>query len=162
MTAQRRRCSLLAWRVAARLRYDSGMRIGWALSCALVLAFALAACKGDDVTLGSQCSSGSSGRATLAPGAEPSVVYGTSCAPCNPDDVQLDPRGCPVLVTWESCGGAICIGGDLLPAPVADAGPSDGGDAGDAAVDGGDASVAVDASAATDASATDEDAGGTP
>ena len=157
MTAQRRRCSLLAWRVAARLRYDSGMRIGWALSCALVLA--LAACKGDDVTLGSQCSSGSSGRATLAPGAEPSVVYGTSCAPCNPDDVQLDPRGCPVLVTWESCGGAICIGGDLLPAPVADAGPTDGGDAGDAAID---ASSDASSDADSDASATDEDAGGTP
>ena len=156
MTALRR-----PWRATAGLRYHSSMRAGmrtdWALGCVAVLALALAAGSGDDVTLGWQWWSASSGKATLAPG-------GTSCAPCETDDVELDPSGCPVLVTWDSCGGDICIGRVLLQVPSADAGASDGGDAGDAAADAssvGDASSAGDASGPTDAGTTDDD-GGTP
>jgi hypothetical protein len=124
----------------------------WASACAAALV--LCACTDDDVTLGSQCPSGSSGRATLAEGAAPSPVYGTSCAPCDVDDIQLDAKGCPVLVTWASCGGDICVGGQLLPMPQLDAGP-DGG------LDASIADASTDASA-PDASAPDASADGGP
>lgn len=136
MKARRRQ-----WRTAAALRYESGMLKLCASACALTLL--LYACTDDEVTVGSQCPAGPSGRATLAPDAGPAIAYGTSCAPCKGDEVKLDAQGCPVLVTWQSCGGDICIGEQLLPQPVldagADGGPDGGPDAGpDAGPDGGD------------------------
>ena len=145
------------WRGASALRYGSGMPRLCAAACAVSLL--LCACTDDEVIVGSQCPSAPSGRATLAKDAGPALLYGTSCAPCAGDKVTLDVHGCPVLVTWASCGGDICVGHQLLPRPSLDGGPSaDGGDAG------GDASA--DAGGAGDASSdagshTDDDAGGT-
>lgn len=127
----------------------SGMRSYWAAACAAVLV--LCACTDDDVTLGSQCPSGGSGRATLAPGAEPSPVYGTSCAPCDTDDIQLDAKGCPVLVTWASCGGAICVGELTLPVPPLDGGADAGPDASTPDASTADASTDADGGSDDDA-----------
>jgi len=142
------------WRGAAALRYDSGMLRLLASACAVALL--LGACTDDKVTVGSQCPAAPSGRATLAPDAGPSLVYGTHCAPCDSAE-KLDAHGCPVLVTWASCGGDICIGKQLLPQPVLDAGADAGLDAA-----GPDAAV-PDAGPSADAgpSGADADAGGT-
>jgi hypothetical protein len=120
--------------------------------CALTLL--LSACTDDEVVVGSQCPAAPSGDATLADGAVPSLIHGTSCAPCEGDKPTLDPHGCPVLVTWASCGGDICIGQQLVPQPVLDAGGADGGpDAGDAGPD-----ASADAGPINPG---DDDAGGT-
>ena len=144
------------WRGTAVLRYGSGMLRLCASACAVTLL--LCGCTDDEVVVGSQCPAAPSGNATLAPDASPALVYGTSCAPCAGDKPKLDPQGCPVLVTWASCGGDICIGEQLLPQPVLDAGAADGG------LDGGpDASSDAGPGAAADAgpSTGDDDAGGT-
>ena len=100
-------------------------------ACAVTLL--LLSCTSDNVTVGAQCPTPASGRATVAPDAGTIPVYGTSCAPCDARDIKLDARGCPELVTWQSCGGDICIGNQRLARPMLDAGSDDdGGSEGDA------------------------------
>lgn len=80
---------------------------------------------GDEITLGGQCPNPATGKATVMGGAAP--IYGTSCAPCD-RPIELDARGCPKLVTFESCGGDICIGSARISAGRdEDAGEDDGG-----------------------------------
>ncbi|MGD8860340.1 MAG: hypothetical protein PVI30_10020 [Myxococcales bacterium] len=107
----------------------------------------------EEVVLGEQCPSPVTGEATvdsLADGgvAPPEVFYGTSCAPCDSDEVRLDEHGCPIYVTFATCGGDICVDGRLFqfrPPPLDgeagvdddagiddDAGAADDGDAGEA------------------------------
>jgi hypothetical protein len=107
-----------------------------------VLALALigAACSSESV-VGEQCPSPLTGRATvesLPDGGEPAgaSIYGTSCAPCEAEPPRLDADGCPIYVTFQSCGGDICIGTRRIAfmppydddAGVDDAGTDDGSD----------------------------------
>jgi hypothetical protein len=115
----------------------------------LGLLLAVSACK-EDRLVGERCPSPHlpDGGATLARGAEPSGFYGTSCAPCEDDSVRLDARGCPIYVTFESCGGDVCIGG----VPVSQGRPDAGA--------GEDASIDEDGGAGEDdAGTSEEDAG---
>jgi hypothetical protein len=93
----------------------------------------LGACSGERAVLGEQCPRPGTRGSTLTKDAGRADVYGTSCAPCKP--IRYDEQGCPIYVTWESCGGDICLGEQRVPRPLADAG-TDGGpepdqDAGD-------------------------------
>lgn len=102
----------------------------------IVLGALLLAC-GEDVRVGGQCPSPYVGGATIDPGPDGgtlSPVYGTSCAPCDGDDdrVRVDPRGCPIYVTIESCGGELCLFGQPVVVDWDDAGADDGGAEGDA------------------------------
>ena len=114
----------------AVLRYKAGVglraSIGMGLLCCALL---LSACTSKKLVLGEQCPRAGTEGSSLAPDASlGSGVYGTSCAPCD-GRVEYDDRGCPVLVTWESCGGDICIGNALVPRTPLDAGSEeDGGD----------------------------------
>lgn len=85
----------------------------------------LAACEGDPAILGDQCPNPGARGSSLARDAGSSNVFGTSCAPCKP--TRYDEQGCPIYVTWASCGGDICIGSRVIPVPRGDAGPGDGG-----------------------------------
>jgi hypothetical protein len=110
------------------------------LGVALV-ALLLASCSDDKLVLGEQCPSPFSGNASIAAGDAGSdggtPLYGTSCAPCDGTGLELDSDGCPVFVTFESCGGDICIGHQLLRQPPdEDAGADE--DAGEAREDAGD------------------------
>ena len=110
---------------------------GQALVLVLLLVLSTA-CSGDRAVLGEQCPHPNAPGATLAKGAGRSEVYGTSCAPCGRKP-RFDEQGCPVYVTWASCGGDICIGGALVERPKPDA----GSDAGPDADAGGDEDAAV-------------------
>ena len=105
------------------------------LIAALFALTLLAACKGERAILGEQCPRPGSPGSTVAKGSGPSQVYGTSCAPCEGDEVKYDDMGCPTYVTWASCNGDICIGGELIPRPRPDAGSRDGGGDEDAGSD---------------------------
>jgi hypothetical protein len=90
-------------------------------ACALLSAALLGACSSEHIVVGEQCPSPYSGHATTAGDAGQAALYGTSCAtqgstPCR-GPVRLDKRGCPVYVTFDSCGGAICLGDQLVPLP---------------------------------------------
>lgn len=89
----------------------------------LSVVIALGACTEDRV-VGERCPNPffEDGGATLGRGAEPSSFYGTSCAPCDGDPIRLDARGCPIYVTFESCGGDVCIGNVLVRQGIGDAG----------------------------------------
>jgi hypothetical protein len=92
----------------------------------LCVAFASVACSSEQRVLGERCPNPyvrNSG-ATLAADAGPSALYGTSCAPCTGDEPRLDAIGCPVYVTFESCGGDVCFG-DVRVTPSG--GDEDGG-----------------------------------
>ena len=81
--------------------------------------------------IGEQCPSPFSGHATIEGDAGDAVIYGTSCAPCDKPHPKLDARGCPIFVTFESCGGDICAGGVRISRIDAgteeDGGAEDGG-----------------------------------
>lgn len=104
---------------------------------ALWLPFLCATACGQDVRVGVLCPSPYAGRATVDPspdGSTASQVYGTSCAPCDPTArVRVDADGCPIYVTFASCGGDVCLFGELIQrsgvddAGVDDAGAEDGG-----------------------------------
>ena len=126
------------------------------MACALLL---LAACS-KQLQLGEQCPAPGTPGSSVAPDSGTgNIVFGTRCAPCD-EPVRYDKHGCPKYVTWASCGGDICIGSSLVPAPssMIDAGmigDEDGGEA-DSAVPAGDeldASTPLDASAQEDADA---------
>lgn len=90
----------------------------------------------EEVVVGTQCPSPFSGMASVEtpPDAGKAYFYGTSCAPCSPDDeLTLDDDGCPTYVTFSQCGGDVCLFGLRVAAPVKDAGTSDAStrDAGD-------------------------------
>lgn len=89
----------------------------------LGMALVLSACTEDRV-VGDRCPSPyvPDGGATLARGAGRSDFYGTSCAPCDGDTLRLDAHGCPVYVTFQSCGGDVCIGGVRVREGLPDAG----------------------------------------
>jgi hypothetical protein len=89
----------------------------------LGLLLAVSACK-EDRLVGERCPSPHlpDGGATLARGAVESGFYGTSCAPCEGDRIRLDDRGCPIYVTFESCGGDVCVGGVPVSRGLPDAG----------------------------------------
>jgi hypothetical protein len=132
---------------ATRVRCGVRSIAAWALACWFV-----SACSSEKVVLGEQCPSPLDSRATIDPGmavvadagtdAGVPVVYGTSCAPCEGSKPRLDSRGCPIFVTFESCGGDICFGSQRVTRsePDVDAGSTDAGDmdAGDAPEDAGD------------------------
>lgn len=96
----------------------------------------VAGCSTERRVLGVQCPSPYAPGATHLGDAGPGGVYGTSCAPCDDARVRLDARGCPVYVTFESCGGDVCVGGvpvrelDEDAGVDEDAGAEDGSDAG--------------------------------
>jgi hypothetical protein len=94
-------------------------------------------CSSDDAVIGERCPHPSTGKATIA-GNVAASMYGTSCAPCDADP-EFDERGCPVLVTFESCGGRnICLGSvEVAPPEEDDAGAEDGGQDGGPVADGG-------------------------
>lgn len=115
------------------------MKAGGAVRCARYivrgaawLAWLCVAACGQDVRVGAMCPSPYTGEATVDPGPDgstTSVLYGTSCAPCDSAArVRVDRDGCPIYVTLESCGGDVCLFG----APIArsrddDAGADDAG-----------------------------------
>jgi hypothetical protein len=103
-----------------------------------LLAIATISCSDDKVTLGAQCPSPRSEDASVEgdAGAGPSAIYGTSCAPCIAGRARVDARGCPMFVTFESCGGDICLGGQRV-SRAADADAGSDGDAGAAEDAGG-------------------------
>jgi hypothetical protein len=106
-----------------------------------LLALTLWSCSDDEVVVGEQCPSPYSGNASVEPGDAGSDagarIYGTSCAPCADSEVELDAKGCPVYVTFASCGGDICLGSQLIrQRPEEDAGADE--DAGEAREDAGD------------------------
>jgi hypothetical protein len=109
-----------------------GSRIGRVV----VIGGVLLGCAGERHVLGAQCPSPYSEGATRAHDAGPHAVYGTSCAPCDTGGVRLDVRGCPVYVTFESCGGDLCLGSvrlrdiDKDAGADEDAGASEDSDAG--------------------------------
>jgi hypothetical protein len=108
-------------------------RSGRRTACAALVALA-GACSNKQVVVGEQCPGPYSGHATLAKNAGKASVFGTSCAPCKADSVRLDKNGCPIFVTFGSCGGDICVG-DLRispPPPNAGMGEQDAGWEGDA------------------------------
>ena len=105
---------------------------------ALALWAVLACCAcSEERVLGEQCPGPFSGNATIAPyadGGEPGLgtVFGTHCAPCDEGEPELDADGCPVFVTFASCGGDICIGPRLIalddePPSTDDGGGDDAG-----------------------------------
>jgi hypothetical protein len=105
----------------------------------LCIAVAAGACSSGERVLGERCpnpyveDSGAS-----VPDGAPSEFYGTSCAPCDGDEIRLDARGCPIYVTFESCGGDVCLGG--LPVTSGPDGDDDAGsddDGGASEEDGG-------------------------
>lgn len=84
-------------------------------------------CSNSKVITGEQCPGPYSASATLASqDAGRTDIYGTSCAPCDGTGTRFDAQGCPIFVTFESCGGDICIG----PQPVRRAMLPDDEDAG--------------------------------
>jgi len=123
------------------LRYKA--HVGWRgsrwLAQGAVLGLALlGACSGERAVLGEQCPRPGTPGSTLVEDAGRAKVYGTTCAPCR-GKTRFDEQGCPIYVTWQSCGGDVCIGDQLIPRPVPDAG-SDAGPDEDA---GGDEDAAV-------------------
>jgi hypothetical protein len=115
----------------SELRFPGALVVGL-----LVWQLAAVGCK-KTVPLGKQCPSPASGRASVV--GDPEEVqpaYGTTCAPCDDgDEVELDADGCPVYVTFESCGGDVCLGPVRVPEPSLDAGMMTGDAAGDAATE---------------------------
>jgi hypothetical protein len=129
-------------------RGNHGVR---SIVAAALAGWCLGACSSEDVVVAEQCPSPFDSRATIDPpmaaqmdgGADAgmTLIYGTSCAPCEGSKPRLDARGCPIFVTFESCGGDICIGSGLVTRPDADAGADPlETDAGDAPEDAGDQS----------------------
>ncbi len=118
-------------------------RIG-ALPAMALLLWSLgttAGCSSKKVVLGEQCPSPASGNATVQGDDLGLSVYGTTCAPCDDgDQAEYDSNGCPVFVTFESCGGDICMGTLLIKAP-----PTNGGVAADGGEDAGRDDAASDA-----------------
>lgn len=91
----------------------------------------VAACSNQKVVLGTQCPAPSNPRAQVRTGMDAGVstpIYGTSCAPCDSAKPEYDASGCPIFVTFDSCGGDICIGNTRVVRLVPDAGTADGGD----------------------------------
>ena len=119
----------------------------WSIGALALVCWGLGACSSEQVVVAEQCPGPRDSRATVDPaidaGADAGVplVYGTSCAPCEGSTPRLDARGCPIFVTFDSCGGDICLGPALVSRSEADAGsePLDT-DAGDVAEDAGDQS----------------------
>ena len=105
------------------------------LAATLLLCVTAAGCSDHKVLVGVQCPSPYyTTNASYAPGVDlgaPTHFYGTSCAPCDREPLELDDQGCPIYVTPQSCGGNVCLlGAELRPPPDMD----DGGveeDAGD-------------------------------
>jgi hypothetical protein len=77
----------------------------------LCVALVACACSSDERVLGERCPNPytEDSDATRSDGAT-TDFFGTSCAPCDADDIRLDDDGCPIYVTFESCGGDICLG----------------------------------------------------
>jgi len=104
----------------------------------------LAACSSKTFVVATQCPSPLGGHASIAGGdAGDNVLFGMTCArktgaPCR-DAAKLDKHGCPIFVTFDTCGGDICLGNQLIPR--ADAGPGSEEDAG-SELDGGEANGA--------------------
>jgi hypothetical protein len=110
---------------------------------ALLVMFALlaAACSRKQIVVGSQCPSPYGKNASYAAGvARGAALYGTSCPPCTASRIKLDKRGCPIYVTFDSCGGDICLGDQRLERPL-------------------DAGLGADAAREADAARAGEDAG---
>jgi hypothetical protein len=100
---------------------------------ALLFGLFLAACSAKHVVVGSQCPSPHSGLAKYVGGdAGGAALFGTSCAPCGSGREKFDTHGCPIYVTFGSCGGDICLGDQIIRQPGV-TGAEDGGDEGDAA-----------------------------
>jgi hypothetical protein len=95
----------------------------------LVMCFvAAAACSSSEHVVGDQCpspySSTAGYKATVRDRDGSKGYFGTSCAPCRADDqIKYDKRGCPIFVTFETCGGPVCLAGYEVDLPAA----SDGG-----------------------------------
>jgi hypothetical protein len=128
-----------------------GLRGLRSIAASALACWCFGACSSENVVVAEQCPSPFDSRATIAPGMDGGsdagsdaglpLVYGTSCAPCEGSKPRLDSRGCPIFVTFESCGGDICFGPALVTRPDADAGADSlDTDAGDAAEDAGDQS----------------------
>ncbi len=129
----------------------------WKVGVSSCAALALLGCDPDEVVVGERCPHPSTGRATIVGGQEAADgIYGTGCAPCDESPPEFDARGCPIYVTFESCGGNICIGDVELQLNDDDAGAT--GVAGAGGADAGDA-AAPDAGDAGDAGLSEEDAG---
>jgi hypothetical protein len=119
------------------------------IAASALACWCLGACSSEDVVVAEQCPSPLDSRATIDQGMDGGLdagsdagrplVYGTSCAPCEGSKPRLDSRGCPIFVTFESCGGDICFGPALVTRPEVDAG-TDPLDAGDTPEDAGDQS----------------------
>jgi hypothetical protein len=92
---------------------------------------ALNACSSSNHVVGDQCPSPYSGEATVrGPNAASAQFFGTSCAPCKADaKIKYDRRGCPIFVTFESCGGPVCLSGYEIkqPAEIDGGGENDSG-----------------------------------
>ena len=132
-------------RLDRRADHDSGMRVRsgrtaihrGAVLCSIAATTWLAVasgCSDAKVITGEQCPGPYNTGATLAsPDAGSAEIYGTSCAPCEGADPQLDAKGCPIFVTFESCGGPICLGlltfRKVLPPAEDGGGPDDDGGA---------------------------------
>jgi hypothetical protein len=82
------------------------------LMLGLTVAIGAAACSSEQRVVGERCPNPyvEDTSASFAPDAGLSEFYGTSCAPCDRPG-RLDDRGCPIYVTFDSCGGDVCLGG---------------------------------------------------
>jgi len=88
---------------------------------------AVCACSSEERVLGERCRNPytQDDDVTLSDGGG-SDFFGTSCAPCDADDIRLDDEGCPIYVTFASCGGDICLGDvPVTMTPEVDAGVDD-------------------------------------
>jgi hypothetical protein len=122
-----------------------GIRALRSIAVSALACWCFGACSSEDVVVAEQCPSPLDSRATIDPGMDAgldagvALIYGTSCAPCVGGTQRLDSRGCPIFVTFESCGGDICFGPTLVTRPEIDAGTDPlETDAGDTPEDAGD------------------------
>lgn len=109
-----------------------------------VLAFcllAIGACSSSEHVVGDQCpspySNNRSAKATVRDPGGAMGFFGTSCAPCKADaPIKLDKRGCPIFVTFETCGGPVCLNGYEIAVPTEnDGGADNDSGAGDSGVE---------------------------
>ena len=90
------------------------------LAVTLLLCATGSGCGSDKILVGVQCPSPYTDNASYAPGVDlgvPIYFFGTSCAPCDGEPLELDDQGCPIYVTPQSCGGNVCLLGAELRTP---------------------------------------------
>jgi hypothetical protein len=87
---------------------------------------AIGACSSSEHVVGDQCPSPYSDMATVRDRSGAKGFFGTSCAPCKADaPIHFDKRGCPVFVTFETCGGPVCLNGYEIAVPAENDGGAD-------------------------------------